>query len=72
MPFLVGGGSRRARYVAAIVAAAVPASPLHAQEGDPVRGLALLVRVLENPLIGPWLVARLKRDATVPGGSSST
>ena len=27
------------------------------------RGLALLVRALENPLLGPWLVARLKRDA---------
>ena len=35
------------------------------------RGLALLVRVLENPLIGPWLVARLKRDAGLTRLSAS-
>jgi Asp-tRNA(Asn)/Glu-tRNA(Gln) amidotransferase A subunit family amidase len=27
------------------------------------RGLALLVRALENSVVGPWLVSRLKRDA---------
>ena len=29
------------------------------------RGLALLVRALEHPPLGPWLVARLKRDAAI-------
>ena len=50
MPFLGGGESRRARSVAVLLAAAVaaPATGLHAQEGDPVRGLALLVATRDS------------------------